>query len=142
MQGVHVTKGEQNRALTASTIAFTVCFAVWTVFSIIGIRIKAELGLSDTEFGLLIATPVLTGSLSRIFLGIWSDQFGGRVVFSVQMLLAAAATWLLTLANSYEMYLLAALGVGLAWLTCRDGFPLNVREPRLVFSVWAMLARL
>jgi NNP family nitrate/nitrite transporter-like MFS transporter len=114
MQGVHVTKGEQNRALTASTIAFTVCFAVWTVFSIIGIRIKAELGLSDTEFGLLIATPVLTGSLSRIFLGIWSDQFGGRVVFSVQMLLAAAATWLLTLANSYEMYLLAALGVGLA----------------------------
>lgn len=109
-----VTKGEQNRALTASTLAFTVCFAVWMIFSIIGIRIKAELGLSDTEFGILIATPVLTGSMSRIFLGIWADQFGGRIVFSIQMLLTAVATWLLTLANSYEMYLLAALGVGLA----------------------------
>ncbi len=45
--------GEQRRALWLSTIAFTVCFAVWTIFSIIGIRIKEELGLSETEFGLL-----------------------------------------------------------------------------------------
>ena len=114
MLGVQVTNGEQSRALTASTLAFTVCFAVWTIFSIIGIRIKAELGLSDTAFGILVATPVLTGSISRIFLGIWADQFGGRVVFSVQMLLTGLATWLLTLAHSYEMYLVAALGVGFA----------------------------
>lgn len=75
-----VSKGAQNRALTASTLAFTVCFAVWTIFSIIGIKIKAELGLNDTQFGLLVATPVLTGSLSRLFLGIWADQYGGRIV--------------------------------------------------------------
>ena len=50
-----------------STLAFTVCFAVWTIFSIIGVQIKADLGLNDTEFGLLVATPILTGSLSRIF---------------------------------------------------------------------------
>ena len=36
-----------TRALSLSTIAFTACFAVWTIFSIIGIQIKAELGLSD-----------------------------------------------------------------------------------------------
>ncbi|WCL55556.1 nitrate/nitrite transporter [Gimibacter soli] len=101
-------------ALGASTLAFTVCFAVWTIFSIIGVRIKAELGLSDTQFGILIATPVLTGSISRVFLGIWTDQFGGRVIFSVQMLLTAVAAWLLTLATTYEMFLVAALGVGLA----------------------------
>ena len=45
------TSGDQGRALWMSTLAFTVCFAVWTIFSIIGIRIKDELGLSETEFG-------------------------------------------------------------------------------------------
>lgn len=109
-----VTRGQQNQALTASTLAFTVCFAVWTIFSIIGIKIKADLGLSDTQFGILVATPVLTGSLSRIFLGIWSDQYGGRVVFTVQLLATAVAAYLLTMVTTYEMFLVAALGVGLA----------------------------
>lgn len=109
-----VSKGAQNRALTASTLAFTVCFAVWTIFSIIGIKIKAELGLSDTQFGLLVATPVLTGSLSRLFLGIWADQFGGRLVYTIQMLLTAIGAYLLTKATTYPTFLLAALGVGLA----------------------------
>ena len=45
----------QGRALWLSTIAFTVCFAVWTIFAIIGIRIKDELGLNETQFGLLVA---------------------------------------------------------------------------------------
>ncbi|TKB11960.1 MAG: MFS transporter, partial [Mesorhizobium sp.] len=50
-----------RQALAMSTIAFTVCFAVWTIFSIIGVRIKQELGLNETEFGLLVGTPILTG---------------------------------------------------------------------------------
>ena len=62
-----VTPGQQNRILAVSTLAFTVCFAVWTIFSIIGVQIKQDLGLNDTEFGLLVATPILSGSLSRIF---------------------------------------------------------------------------
>ena len=52
-----VTPQEQGRALWLSTIAFTVCFAVWTIFAIIGIRIKEELGLNETQFGLLVGTP-------------------------------------------------------------------------------------
>ena len=109
-----VTRSDQNRALGLSTIAFTACFAVWTIFSIIGVRIKQELGLTDTEFGLLVATPILTGSLSRIFLGIWTDQYGGRIVFTLVMLLTAVAAWLLSTVSTYPMFLLAALGVGLA----------------------------
>ncbi|MDH4228630.1 MAG: MFS transporter [Nitrospirota bacterium] len=110
----NVTSGDQTRALTASTLAFAVCFAVWTLFSIIGIKIKADLGLNDTQFGLLIATPILTGSLSRFFLGIWSDQYGGRLVYTLQMLATAGAAMLLTQAETYPMFLLAALGIGLA----------------------------
>ena len=107
-------RGGQDRALALSTLAFTVCFAVWTIFAIIGVQIQEQLGLSETEFGLLVATPVLTGSLTRLALGIWTEQFGGRIVFSAQMLLTAIATWLLTYAETYPMFLLAALGVGLA----------------------------
>ena len=110
----NVTRGQQNQALISSTLSFTVCFAVWTIFSIIGIKIKAELGLNDTQFGILVATPILTGSLSRIFLGVWADQYGGRIIFTLQMLATSMATFLLTLVSSYPMFLLAALGVGLA----------------------------
>ena len=105
---------EQNRALGLSTLAFTICFAVWTLFSIIGVSIKEELLLSDTQFGLLVATPVLTGSISRLFLGLWTERYGGRVMFPLQMLLTAMAVWGLTWASSFAGFLLAALGLGLA----------------------------
>ncbi|MFE8071847.1 nitrate/nitrite transporter [Marinobacteraceae bacterium S3BR75-40.1] len=103
-----------HKALAMSTLAFTTCFAVWTIFSIIGVKIKQELGLSETEFGLLVATPVLTGSISRIFLGIWTERFGGRLVFTVLMLATSVAVYLLSSVESYGMFLVAALGIGLA----------------------------
>ena len=103
-----------NQALWTSTIAFTVCFAVWTIFSIIGLGVKDELGLSETEFGLLVGTPILTGSLTRVVLGVWADQFGGRRVFAAVMVLAAIATFLTSYADTYGELLFAALGVGLA----------------------------
>ncbi|MCL4672029.1 MAG: MFS transporter [Sphingomonadaceae bacterium] len=112
--GVTATQGEQGLALGLSTFAFTICFAVWTIFAIIGIEIKAELGLNDTQFGLLIGTPILTGSLVRLMLGIWTDQFGGRIVFPLTMLASAASTFLLSYADNYYLMLLAALGLGLA----------------------------
>ena len=111
---VESTKIDRNRALISSTLAFTVCFAVWTIFSIIGLEIKQELSLNDTQFGLLIATPILSGSLSRFFLGVWADQFGGRLIFTIQLLSTAIATFLLTLVDTYSMFLVAALGIGLA----------------------------
>ncbi len=109
-----VTKSDQVRALGLSTLAFTVCFAVWTIFSIIGVKIKQDLGLSETQFGLLVATPVLTGSLSRIFLGVWTDQFGGRIMLPLQMLITAISVWLLASVHTYAVFLMAALGLGLA----------------------------
>ncbi len=103
-----------GRALAISTTAFTVCFAVWTIFSIIGLNIREELGLSETQFGLLIGMPILTGSLVRMPLGIWTDRFGGRLVYTVTMLAAALSTFLLSHATTYAQMLVAALGVGLA----------------------------
>ena len=101
-------------ALWMSTFAFTACFAVWTIFSIIGVQIKQDLGLSEAQFGLLAGTPILTGSLVRVLLGVWTDQYGGRVVNLMVMLSAALATFLLSYAETYPQFLVAALGVGMA----------------------------
>ncbi|KQN72650.1 nitrate/nitrite transporter [Devosia sp. Leaf64] len=108
------SSAQSKRVLTMSTVAFTVCFAVWTIFSIIGVQLKDQLGLSETQFGLLIGTPVLTGSLVRVLLGVLTDRMGGRIVYVITMLAAALATFLLTFAQTYEQFLIAALGVGLA----------------------------
>jgi NNP family nitrate/nitrite transporter-like MFS transporter len=109
-----VRQATATRALWMSTLAFTVCFAVWTIFSIIGVRIKDELGLSETELGILLGMPILTGSLVRIVLGVWTDRYGGRLVYTATMLAAMVATFLLSFATTYPQMLLAGLGVGLA----------------------------
>ncbi|MBP1845173.1 NNP family nitrate/nitrite transporter-like MFS transporter [Rhizobium petrolearium] len=109
-----MSAGEPAKALWMSTIAFTVCFAVWTIFAIIGIRIKQDLGLNEAQFGLLVGTPILTGSLIRILLGVWTSRYGGRLVYTLTMLAAALATFLLSYAQTYTQMLIAGLGVGLA----------------------------
>ena len=106
--------GDARRALSLSTAAFTVCFAVWTIFSIIGIQIRDQLSLTETQFGLLVGTPILTGSLVRVVLGVATDRLGGRLVYTLTMLAAAAATFLLSWATTYPQMLVAALGVGIA----------------------------
>ena len=106
------SKASQYQALILSAGAFTVCFAVWTLFSIIGVKIKQELHLDDSEFGLLVATPVLTGALSRLFLGLLSDKFGGRRVFALLMLLTAGAVYSVSVVSSFPLFLVAALGLG------------------------------
>ncbi|MGQ0589982.1 MAG: MFS transporter [Sphingosinicella sp.] len=110
----NVTEGQRRHALATTTIAFTTCFAIWTIFSIIGVQIQRDLDLTDTQFGLLVGMPILTGSLSRLILGIWADQFGGRIVNTIVMLTAAVATFLLSYATTYGEFLIAALGVGMA----------------------------
>src|SRR3569832_1699542 len=105
---------KQNSVLTQSTLAFTACFAVWMMFAIIGIPIKKMLGLNETEVGILVATPVLTGSLIRLPLGMWTDKLGGRIVFFVLMLATVVPIWLIGYATAYWHFLLLALFVGVA----------------------------
>ena len=105
---------QQISVVTMSTVAFTVCFAVWMMFAVIGIPIKKMLSLNETEFGLLVATPVLTGSLIRLPLGMWTDKFGGRIVFFVLMLSTVLPIYLISMATAFWHFLAAGLFVGLA----------------------------
>src|SRR3546814_20662183 len=61
-----------------------------------------------------VGMPVLTGAFTLLPLGILADRFGGRLVSTAVMLIAAATTWLMASATSYEMLLVGALGLGLS----------------------------
>lgn len=122
-----VGSGKATSVLISSTFAFTVCFAVWMMFAVLGIPIKAQLNLSETQFGLLAAMPVLTGSLVRVPLGIWTDRYGGRIVFFLTMLVAVVPIWLMAYATAYWHFLVLALFVGLVGGSFSVGTPYVAR---------------
>jgi NNP family nitrate/nitrite transporter-like MFS transporter len=124
----HVVVTRQSwSVLAVSTLAFTVCFMVWMMFGVIGIPIKKALNLNATEFGLLTAMPVLTGSLIRVPLGIWTDRFGGRIVMAVLMAVTVPAIWLMAYATAYWHFLVIGLFVGLAGGSFSVGTPYVAR---------------
>ncbi|MDP2678902.1 MAG: nitrate/nitrite transporter [Rhodoferax sp.] len=120
-------KGQALSVLIVSTFAFTVCFMVWMMFAVIGIPIKKTLDLNSTQFGLLMATPVLTGSLIRVPLGIWTDRFGGRIVMTLLMASTVPAIWLMSYATEFWQYLAIGLFVGLAGGSFSVGTPYVAR---------------
>ena len=113
--------------LIVSTFAFTVCFMVWMMFGVIGIPIKKMLNLNSTQFGLLMSMPVLTGSLVRVPLGIWTDKFGGRIVMAAVMATTVPAIWLMSYATEYWHFLTIGLFVGLAGGSFSVGTPYVAR---------------
>ena len=107
-------KFQQMSVLTMSTLAFTVCFMTWVIFSVIGIPIKTMLQLNETQFGLLAATPILTGALIRLPLGMWTDRHGGRIVFFLLMLSTIIPIYLISYATEYWQFLVLGLFAGVA----------------------------
>src|SRR5512139_2851164 len=91
---------KRNSVLAMNTFGFTVMFAVWVVFAIIGIAIRKELQLGETEFAVLVALPILTGSLLRLPIGMATDWIGGRPIFTALLAFTALPLLLLTVAHS------------------------------------------
>ena len=121
------TAYQRYSVLASSTVAFTICFMVWMMFAVLGIPIKQHLGLSETEFGILAATPVLSGSLIRVPLGIWTDRFGGRKVFFWLMIACVVPIWMMQYATQFWQFLLIGLFVGLAGGSFSVGTPYVAR---------------
>jgi MFS transporter, NNP family, nitrate/nitrite transporter len=106
-----------NRAtlnLTLGTTSFTVCFAVWGLISAFAPAFRTELHLTARSTALLVAVPVLLGSLARIPMGMLTDRYGGRIVFTVLFVIAAVSAALVPLANSYRTLLMFAFVLGMA----------------------------
>lgn len=109
-----ISPAQRQRALWFAIYALTVCVATWVIFAIVGLKLQGELALTNTQYGLLVAVPILTGSLSRLPLGIVAEIYGARRVMAVLMLVVAGFAFVLPVAKSYAVLLLLGLGLGLA----------------------------
>ncbi|MFC5849093.1 MFS transporter [Deinococcus petrolearius] len=112
---------DARRVVAWSTTGFTLMFAVWVMFAIVALPIRKQFGLSDAQFALLTAIPVLTGSLLRLPAGLLADRLGGKTVFLWVTFVTAAFALALAFAHSYSLILVLALGVGLAGVSFAVG---------------------
>ena len=130
----------RGKVLTWSTIGFTLMFAVWLMFGVLGIPIRKEFGLDDVQLAWITALAVLNGAIWRLPAGIIADRWGGKRVFVAILALSAIPAYLVSTATSYGMLLVFAFlvgfagnsfSIGIAWVSAwypqsRQGFALGV----------------
>ncbi len=109
--------------LTLNTLAFTICFAVWTMYGVLITFLvdNKELLIDKAQIGWLIGIPILTGSVLRLPLGILTDKIGGKPVFLGSMIFAAASLFLTSFASGFTMFLICGLLFGIAGATFAVG---------------------
>ncbi len=120
-----IDRAGARRVLTLSTIGFTLMFAVWLMFGILGKPISAEFGLSEVQLSWIIAAAVLNGSLWRLPAGMITDRIGGRKVMTFLLLASAVPAYLVSRADSYAMLLVLAFFVGFAGNSFTAGIAWN-----------------
>lgn len=131
---------EAVRVLITATLLFTLFFAVWLMFAIVGIPMRKELGLTESQFALLVAMPILSGSILRVPMGIATDKVGGRLMMILLLLFTAVPTYLVSRITTYDQALIlgfllgmagTSFAVGVAWVSAwypaaHQGFALGV----------------
>ena len=102
------------RALALATVSFAISFAAWGLVGGLAPVFTQLYGLSASQTALLVAIPVLLGSVARLPMGMLTDRFGGRAMFTVLLIVSAAASWMVSMTSSYESLLVSAFFIGLA----------------------------
>ena len=103
-----------TRALTLSTIAFAISFALWGMLSPMAKTFQTTLHLTEQQTWLLIAVPVILGSIMRLPMGMLADRFGGRFVFGGLLMFAGVAAFVVSLMHTYQGLLIGGLILGMA----------------------------
>ncbi|MEZ5077553.1 MAG: MFS transporter [Solirubrobacterales bacterium] len=109
--------------LILATLAFAACFSAWGMLAPLAPGLQDDLGLSDTETSVMIAVPVILGSLLRIPLGLLADRIGGRIVFTGMLFYSAGAALLVGFADSYAALLGAGFLLGTTGASFAVGIP-------------------
>jgi MFS transporter, NNP family, nitrate/nitrite transporter len=115
-----------SRNLALATVAFTICFTSWGLVAPLAKHLQSGHGWSDTQVLVLAAVPVLCGSLLRIPAGWLADRYGGRLVFTVTMLLSIAPAILLGYLTDYTALLVVGFFMGAAGSAFAVGVPFVV----------------
>ena len=110
-------------ALALATITLAINFWAWSLLSPLGTQIGAKLVLSPLQLSLLLAAPIIVGSLGRIPLGFLCDKFGGQKMFIIMSLLTILPVVFLGFAGSYQQFILGALLLGFGGTTFVIGIP-------------------
>src|SRR5438128_2789299 len=108
-----------NQAATArhvalSTISFGLCFAMWGLVGAFGPVFREMFHLSGTRSAFLVVVPVLLGSLARLPMGMLTDRFGGRFVFTILMVFVSFSTLIVPQISTYSGLIAAAFLMGMA----------------------------
>jgi NNP family nitrate/nitrite transporter-like MFS transporter len=117
------SRGGSTRALVLATLAFALSFAVWGLLAPLAPQFRDLYSLSATEVGLVVAVPVILGSLARIPLGLLTDRYGGRIVFSVLLVLLVVPAALAGLTTSFGSLLAVSFLLGTAGASFAVGVP-------------------
>ncbi|MCA2216664.1 MFS transporter [Jidongwangia harbinensis] len=113
-----------TRNLILATVGFTVNFWAWALLGPLGPGVKERLGLSFAAQSLLVAVPVLVGSLGRIPVGALTDRYGARVMFPIVSLATIVPVLTLTVVSSYPALIVTGFFLGLGGTTFAVGVPL------------------
>ncbi len=100
--------------LVIATVSFALCFMAWGLISGLASTFKQLLSLTSSQTATLIAVPVLLGSLARLPMGMLTDRFGGRLIFTILLLACAAFTFVLPSFATWPSILFAAFSLGIA----------------------------
>jgi MFS transporter, NNP family, nitrate/nitrite transporter len=116
----------QMRNLVLATLAFAMTFWAWNLIAPLGVRYTEQFGLTSGQKSLLVATPVLVGSLGRIVTGALADRFGGRLMFTLLCFASVPPVLLVVFAGnhaSFALLLVSAFFLGIAGTTFAVGIP-------------------
>jgi NNP family nitrate/nitrite transporter-like MFS transporter len=106
---------QTNRAkvLWLSFTGFTLSFAAWLMFGVLGIPIQKQFEFSDVSLAWLSAVAILNGAVWRLPFGMLADRLGGKKTFIGLLLFSSGSAFLVSFAQSFEQLLLFAFLVGL-----------------------------
>lgn len=135
-----VNRSSNPLQLALGTGAFAFCFAVFGTMSAMMPILSKQMHLTPVQKSIAVAVPVLLGSIGRIPLGMLTDRFGGRLIFSIVMVLSIIPAFLMGTVADYRHLIaygffigiaLASFSVGVAfvsrWYSAeRQGFALGV----------------
>jgi MFS transporter, NNP family, nitrate/nitrite transporter len=117
-------RGGAGLMLAMATIGFALTFWAWALLSPLGTTMREQLGLSAFQQALLVAVPVLVGSLGRIPVGALTDRLGARRMFpTVALLTILPVLYLGHFAHSLTTYLVGGFFLGLGGTTFAIGVP-------------------
>jgi MFS transporter, NNP family, nitrate/nitrite transporter len=109
--------------LVLATLAFALCFTAWSLIAPFAKTFKHDLGLNYTEALFLTAVPVVLGSLARIPMGILTDRYGGRYIFSALLAFSALPAILFGYAHGYGALIAVGFLLGVAGSSFAVGVP-------------------